>query len=322
MNSVRFDTRSVPPARRSTFLRKVVQDVFRIDSDSTALGHDSLETVVERHELDALAMAAVRGGPQEVRLHRDPRHGRAHVVFPMTPDGVIEVEGVRRALLPGCAYVVDAAGSTLIRAPRRFEHLSLSVPRAALKGFGSSLERRGSGPLVLSGAVATMLVGVLRTLFANAPGIAAEAAPSVARSMVELLNAALVESLGGPATPAQRLDSQHRQRIRQYVLTRLTDPELSVDSIAAAVALSTRRIHQLFAASEMTLMRWVWSERPARCYNQLVASAATATRVGDVAFEWGFSDPAHFSRAFRQRYGLSPSQLLRHRTEPAPGVPA
>ena len=134
--------------------------------------------------------------------------------------------------------------------------------------------------------------------------------------MVELLRGTLVESLQVPATAAQHhQDSHHRLRIRQHVMSRLADPDLGVESIAAAVALSTRRVHQLFADSDMTLMRWIWSERLTQCYNQLVASTGPATRVGEVGYEWGFSDPAHFSRALRQRYGVSPSQLLRQRSK-------
>jgi len=30
--------------------------------------------------------------------------------------------------------------------------------------------------------------------------------------------------------------------------------------------------------------------------------------ITDIALSWGFASPAHFSRVFRDRYGMSPSE--------------
>jgi len=34
-----------------------------------------------------------------------------------------------------------------------------------------------------------------------------------------------------------------------------------------------------------------------------------ASSVSRIAFSWGFNDAAHFSRAFRARFGCSPREL-------------
>jgi AraC-like DNA-binding protein len=165
----------------------------------------------------------------------------------------------------------------------------------------------------LDGGIPAVLASALQALFRNAPRIPPVAAPAVARSMIELLDAALLDAQAGRGGSAPRLEEYHRRRIRQHALAELKDPDLSVESIAAAVGLSVRRIHQLFADTDMTLMRWIWSERLARCHSQLVDGSVRGQGISGVAYEWGFSDPAHFSRAFRQRYGVSPSQALRQR---------
>jgi AraC-like DNA-binding protein len=36
-------------------------------------------------------------------------------------------------------------------------------------------------------------------------------------------------------------------------------------------------------------------------------SQATGQSITQIAYDWGFKDPAHFSRAFRARYGETPS---------------
>jgi len=37
--------------------------------------------------------------------------------------------------------------------------------------------------------------------------------------------------------------------------------------------------------------------------------ALAARSISEIAFAWGFNDAAHFSRAFRARFGRSPREL-------------
>jgi AraC-like DNA-binding protein len=53
-------------------------------------------------------------------------------------------------------------------------------------------------------------------------------------------------------------------------------------------------------------MRYVWNRRLDRCRDDLKKPCASAQRVADIAFRWGFSDLSHFSRAFKARFGMSP----------------
>jgi AraC-like DNA-binding protein len=39
----------------------------------------------------------------------------------------------------------------------------------------------------------------------------------------------------------------------------------------------------------------------------LDCSPTTGQSITQIAYDWGFKDPAHFSRAFKMRYGRSPS---------------
>jgi len=46
-----------------------------------------------------------------------------------------------------------------------------------------------------------------------------------------------------------------------------------------------------------------------RAYNLLVHDNASRDQIGDIAYRCGFEDPVHFTRLFRQRFGLTPSKL-------------
>jgi AraC-like DNA-binding protein len=61
-------------------------------------------------------------------------------------------------------------------------------------------------------------------------------------------------------------------------------------------------------------MKWLWRERLDRCHRELADPALRAQTIGETAYRWGFNDLAHFSRAFRERFGCSPRQWRRQAT--------
>ncbi len=43
-----------------------------------------------------------------------------------------------------------------------------------------------------------------------------------------------------------------------------------------------------------------------KCRAALVDPAQTSRRVSDIAYAWGYTDLAHFSHRFKERFGVSP----------------
>jgi len=89
--------------------------------------------------------------------------------------------------------------------------------------------------------------------------------------------------------------------------------DLSPEMIARGVGLSPRRVHELFGSEETSLMRWICQERLRRCRDELAAPALRNRSVAEIAFSWGFTSQAHFSRAFRAHTGISPRDFRRQR---------
>ncbi|MDH6148185.1 MULTISPECIES: helix-turn-helix domain-containing protein [Paraburkholderia] len=96
---------------------------------------------------------------------------------------------------------------------------------------------------------------------------------------------------------------------KQYIATRLAEPGLTPQAVADAVGLSLRHLGRLFAADGESIMQHIWEERVSRAYRELVDPRLSKATVGEIAFRWGFSSQAHFSRAIRERYGAAPVVL-------------
>ncbi|MBN2195339.1 MAG: helix-turn-helix transcriptional regulator [Polyangiaceae bacterium] len=82
---------------------------------------------------------------------------------------------------------------------------------------------------------------------------------------------------------------------------------VSARSLARAACLSPDRFAHLFRAEAgVSVRRFILWPRLRRA-NKLVLGGASLT---DAAHAAGFADSAHFSRSYRQVFGVSPSTLL------------
>lgn len=99
--------------------------------------------------------------------------------------------------------------------------------------------------------------------------------------------------------------------IREYIEANLSDPLLSPATIAAAHFISTRHLHNIFHESGTTVASWIRSQRLEGARRDLRDPLHAGKSVGAVAARWGFLDAAHFSRTFRDAFGVPPSDWRR-----------
>ena len=89
----------------------------------------------------------------------------------------------------------------------------------------------------------------------------------------------------------------------------LRDPGLTVAAIAAALRLSPSTLHRAWAGEPCSLAEWIRAQRLDAARRDLCSPAQARRGVSEIAFHWGFNDAAHFSRAFRARFGCTPREL-------------
>ena len=96
----------------------------------------------------------------------------------------------------------------------------------------------------------------------------------------------------------------------------LGDPALDPESIAAAHFISRRHLDRLFADGARTVAETIRDRRLERCRRDLEDPRRAGDSVLDIANRWGFVSPAHFSRAFRAAYGMTPRELRQTKMRP------
>ncbi len=91
-------------------------------------------------------------------------------------------------------------------------------------------------------------------------------------------------------------------------MTQLALGESGVDRIARRLSLSRRSLQRRLSEQGTNFERIARSVLRDKAYEQLGRGDRPIT---DIAFALGYSDPAHFTRAFRQWTGMSPQQWRR-----------
>jgi AraC-like DNA-binding protein len=105
------------------------------------------------------------------------------------------------------------------------------------------------------------------------------------------------------------LSASHVLAARAYIEDHLAEESLAAEQIAAAVGVSVRHLSRLFAQQGMSMAEFVLKQRLARAHEQFCDPRNGKLSIAQTAYRWGFSSHAHFSRAFKDRYGATPTQL-------------
>lgn len=97
-------------------------------------------------------------------------------------------------------------------------------------------------------------------------------------------------------------------RAKVVLQDRFQEHDLSPQDIAKDMGISKRHLHGIFARSGTTFGRSLLETRLSRAKDLLADKRYASYRISDIAWVCGFSDPGHFTRRFRERFGIPPSQ--------------
>ncbi|QKV72708.1 helix-turn-helix domain-containing protein [Amycolatopsis sp. Hca4] len=201
---------------------------------------------------------------------------------PLTLDVSDDYRSVNVRFRKAAVGAHDAAAFTHLVA-RKFsaEHGIAPVVWSAVLGLGSLAPAHQPAGILLAGNVLDMTATMLR---AHA-------------------------GLTGPAEPDDRL--RRRQAVLACIDQRLPDPDLRVETIAAACFVSVRHLHALFRDSGHTVAGWIRHRRVEACKRDLADPAARGVPVAAIGARWGFGDPSHFGQVFKAVTGLTPAEFRR-----------
>lgn len=262
---------------------------------------EGIRADLARWTIGAIGLVVVRSDRARVE-RRGNRDGERQLVMHFQRRG-------RLALTQGGRTVVARAGGIAVAHDAEPYAIDISdrndcmVLRLPLAALGHEAERADWRAAVLDGAdPAVSLLG--RVLEETER---AGANPSADAQIGGLLNDVLISTLRVACLRASGPEATRRSSVVGFALRHLTDPALSTAMIADDAGLTARGVQKAFIRETgrcpSAFIRDTRLDRAAKLLGTYNTRAIT-----DIAFDVGFEDSAFFSRCFRKRFALSPSQ--------------
>jgi AraC family transcriptional regulator, positive regulator of tynA and feaB len=270
-------------------------------------GPRPFEAWVRRWWIDDLALVDCECGPcsgTRQRRQIGDTDGEFVVVL-MTRAGreTVSQGDAEAELRPGDAVVWDSTKSARFSVWEPLSKRSLLIPRAALEEVnGRTWSTKG---VMLDGAAPAtrLLVSYLDALSATLPALGSSAVAAARNATLELLVGAL--RVDGEVPSTSTAQPALRAAMDRYIERHLLDGAVTPHAIAVAHGVSVRTVNRIFNATGQTVGEVIRVRRLARAREELTDSDLP---VSTIAHRWGFSDPSHFTRSFKARYGASPRE--------------
>jgi AraC-like DNA-binding protein len=119
------------------------------------------------------------------------------------------------------------------------------------------------------------------------------------------------QAIGTAPVSAYAHQSLSNKRIRdvlRYIELHLSDPKLSITTIAKGCGISSRYVSILLKLHGSSFSTLVWEQRLKIASRLLSSSRSNDLSISKVAYGIGFKSLAHFSRKFRAAFNMSPSE--------------
>lgn len=307
-----LDTESLPAKEREAAFRSTLYGIIGECEVDHLATEGEVRARMETWQLGPVSLFVVRSrGFRVLRTDRQTARGETAplVAFgvPRSGPARFSQSSQQHEAAPGGVVLVDMSLPYEISLPPSGDADSVLVPVDQL-GLPVDVVRRAVGS-VPDGPLRRLVTHHLTSLSDNAPQLATEpAAAAVGESTLELVRA-LVATLAPDQPPATAaLTETLLTRIRAYVRAHLTEPDLHAARIAAAHHISVRQLYKLCAQAGFRLEQWIINQRLQGAREDLARTVDGPVPVAHVARRWGFSDPAHFARRFRDAYGLTPRE--------------
>jgi AraC-like DNA-binding protein len=187
---------------------------------------------------------------------------------------------------------------------------SIRIQRKRLADLCRNVEDRIARPLDVNGELAKLVLHQVVTAHRSGWKLDASANHAIAQHLLDLVGLCL--GAGGDAAglashrglAAARLDA-----IKAEILRDLGRSDLGLAGVAGRHGLSARYVQHLFERSGTSFTGFLLEQRLLFAHRMLREPSNGSRKISDVAATSGFSDISYFNRAFRARFGATPTDI-------------
>lgn len=277
--------------------------------------HAGHATAVRRN-FQAVTLAKLSAGAQAVSAGTDRASDHPLVLLPVEDNVVLKTAGGHQIVAAGHLILLPRAGDWSVSFQRAMHAVVLAVtsePTHGRRAMPTGDEVHVIAPTGFASVFAQMIELAARDLEA----LSDVEWNALAQSLADLLPTFARQQRSGAGDLASGTANKAAtlHRLCQAAERRLDDPDLTPAKIATAEGISERYLQKLFEGTGSSFTNYLRERRLQRAWVDLSNPAEAHHSISEIAFRVGFNDSAHFSRTFRQRFGVSPREFRQAESE-------
>jgi AraC family transcriptional regulator, positive regulator of tynA and feaB len=301
-----WSTDTVKAGERFSFWREVVcQTVLNV---ATEAPRDRFQAHISGRGFAALRVAEFNSTSHEIV--RSPQHTARFpednylISLQRRGQSRITQHGDPFPLDPGEIGIVDGQTPFRIAFPAPVSRIIAVIPRRTLDTRAPWLRKMPLRKIASGSLYADLARRHLLQLASGHPSLQESEASLLTENLCNLLALASARDI-----PVDALRPELQiEALLAFCRQNLSDPDLSPRMVAERFGISVRTLHLRFERLGETFGRWLLDNRLEACGKALRDPHQRAAGISEIAYRWGFNDLSHFNKAFRARFGMTPSE--------------
>jgi AraC-like DNA-binding protein len=262
------------------------------------------------NEFDDLRFSAFTSTPHQIvraRGHINRSQGEHYLVSVQRRGTSVMSQGDRvAALAPGNIGILDGMRPFTVSFPENVDRIVAAIPHRLLRPRAPWLDAVPLRMLPADSPLVDVCKLYIERLSTAQSGNAREFWV-LAENLCNLIALLTAPSDAEQSSIRHGMRQAELEHMLAYLRSNLANPKLSPAMLAERMGVSVRTVHNRFEEAGLTLGKWLLEHRLLACHTRLSDSAFSRLSVSEIAFEWGFNDLSHFNKAFRARFGKTPS---------------
>lgn len=264
----------------------------------------------EIYGLPDLTVSRVRSGASRFArtIKTIARHGMDQILVVCYTRGhfTMTVAGKVRRVEAGALAFIDMSQEIIIEAAE-VENVSLAVSRRKLEMMVPFLDD-AHGFVREPGPLSSIMLGMMEDVMAEGPVMPVVDAGGVAGAIIQLAAACLEPLSHQQVTISSGRNLVSLSLIKAAIERRLLEPALSPQALLDEFGITRSTLYRLFEPLG-GVSAYITGRRLHYAFRRMTDAVQPPFRISQLAFELGFSQPSAFTRAFKDFFGMSPTEV-------------
>jgi len=307
-----YSTAAVPRGARASYWNDIYARQFA-QVTFNPVDRESFEAELRVGSVGPIGIARVQSKSTDIertRQHISRSEGRIFsFLLQARGVGVFSHYGHETRMEEGDFTLCDSASPHRFSCSEGTELIMLRTPPEVLRSYLPDPEQFCGLRLAAGKGITGTAANLARKLWSLAEsGLPEKFSAMVARNVLDIMATSYAMAFDSSFADSSAVSARKLQA-KRYIEAHLREPDLTPCTVAGALGISPRYLRMLFGAGNENASRYILRRRLEECSKQLSSALWRGHTITEIAFSSGFNSAAHFTRVFRDEFGVTPSQF-------------